>query len=82
MIFLIEYNRSEGKIVTMRDFEDSERLEAEEARLAVELNLHSRGLDHEVVLLEAENRDALLRTHLRYFRDLQQIIGSTQTDLK
>jgi len=74
MIFLIEYNRSEGQIVNSRDFDDSQRREAEDARLKIELDLNSKGVDHEVVLLEAASKDALRRTHRRYFEGLRQIL--------
>ena len=76
MIFLIEYKRSEGRIVTFRDFNDSQRREAEDSRLGIELDLNRKGIDHEVVLLEALNKNALLRTHQRYFADLTQILKS------
>jgi len=76
MIFLIEYNRSEGKIVTSHDFDDSQRHEAEEARLKIELDLNTKGVDHEVVLLEAASKDALRRTHRRYFEGLREILES------
>ena len=74
MIFLIEYNRSEGSIVTLRSFDDSQRREAEDSRLEIELDLNRKGVDHEVVLLEAESEDALRLTHRRYFEDLRQIL--------
>ena len=74
MIFLIEYNRSEGRIVTFRDFDDSQRREAEDSRLGIELDLNRKGIDHEVVLLDAASEDALRRTHRRYFEDLRQIL--------
>jgi len=76
MIFLIEYNRSEGHIVTLRDFDDAQRREAEDSRLEIESDLNRKGVDHEVVLLEAESEDALRRTHRRYFEDLRQILRS------
>jgi len=76
MIFLIEYNRSIGVIVTVRDFDDSQRREAEESRLAIELDLNRKGIDHEVVLLEAVSKDALHRTHQRYFADLTALLKS------
>lgn len=76
MIFLIGYNRSEGHIVTFRDFDDSQRREAEDSRLEIELDLNRKGVDHEVVLLEAESEDALRLTHRRYFEDLRQILKS------
>ena len=74
MIFLIEYNRREGHIVTFREFENSQRREAEDSRLEIELDLNRKGISHEVVLLEALSKDALHRTHLRYFADLTQIL--------
>jgi len=76
MIFLIEFNRSEGSIVTFLDFDDSQRRVAEDLRLDIELALNRKGVDHEVVLLEAESQDALRRTHRRYFEDLRQILVS------
>jgi hypothetical protein len=78
MIFLIEYNRSEGRIVTFRDFDDSQRREAEDSRLGIELDLNRKGIDHEVVLLDAASEDALHRTHQRYFKDLRQILEGGQ----
>ncbi|HUF61270.1 MAG TPA: hypothetical protein VMN36_04285 [Verrucomicrobiales bacterium] len=74
MIFLIEYNRRKGSIVTFRAFGGSERGEAEKSRLAIEMERNREGVDHEVVLLEAESRDALHRTHWRYFVGLEELL--------
>lgn len=74
MIFLIEYNRRQGRIVTFRSFEEAKRREAEESRLGIELDLNRKGIEHEVVLLDALDEDALRRTHRRYFEDLRQIL--------
>ena len=79
MIFLIEYNRPEGRLVTFQRFQDSERLKAQNARLDLELDLNRRGVDHEVVLLEAASEEALRRTHRRYFETLRQILESAIT---
>ncbi len=76
MIFLIEYNRSEGRIVTFRDFDDSQRLEAEDSQLEKELDLNRKGIDHEVVLLQAASEEALQLTHARYFRSLREMLES------
>lgn len=73
MIFLIEYNRSEGEIVTFATFDSSERRVAEQARLQLELRLNRLGNPHEVVLLEANSETALRRTHRRYFENLRQL---------
>lgn len=77
MIFLIEYKRSEGRIVAFRTFDDSERWKAEDSRIEIELDDNRKGVDHEVVLLEAASEDALRRTHRRYFEDLRQILESS-----
>jgi hypothetical protein len=74
MIFLIEYNRSEGRIVTFREFDDRQRREAEDSRLQIEVADDNKEADCEVVLLEAESKDALRLTHRRYFEDLRQML--------
>jgi len=76
MLFLIEYKRSEGRIVTLKSFNDSERSKADESRLAIELDLNEKGIDYEVVLLDAADEQALRRTHRRYFEDAVQIANS------
>ena len=73
MLFLIEYNRDKGKVVEMSRFSDSDREAANSARLNLELDLNRRGVEHEVVLLEAEDEAALRRTHRRYFEDLLEL---------
>jgi len=76
MIFLIEYDRARGEIVTFRTFNDSERQNAEDARLEMELELNRLGTEREVVLLEAATEEALRRTHRRYFEDLAELVNS------
>ena len=76
MLFLIQYHRSTGKLITIEGFDDSERMSAENARLEMELALNHRGVEREVVLLEAENMGALHRTHRRYFEDLAELVAS------
>jgi hypothetical protein len=73
MIFLIEYDRDEGQIVKIESFADSERERAEESRLNLELELNMKGIENEVVLLEAATEEALRRTHRRYFEDLSEL---------
>jgi hypothetical protein len=73
MIFLIEYDRSRGQLVTFESFGDSGRKRAEEARLQLELDLNLKGTDNEVVLLEASTEEALRRTHRRYFETLTEL---------
>ncbi|MEZ6057283.1 MAG: hypothetical protein R3C01_11320 [Planctomycetaceae bacterium] len=73
MIFLIEYHRSEGRIVTYREFDDVDLADAEDARLEIELELNRQGVRHEVVLLNAASKEALMKTHRRYFADLIEL---------
>lgn len=47
-------------------------------RLEIELDLNRKGLDDEVVLLEAASSEALRKTHRRYFEDAQAIVESTE----
>jgi hypothetical protein len=77
MIFLIEYNSAKSLIVTFDKFEERDREKAEDKRLTIELDLHRRGIQHEVVLLEAENDEILHRTHRRYFESANQIVISS-----
>ncbi len=74
MLFLVEYARSAGKIVSFKEYADSERETAQSDRLVLELRLRQRGEEHEVVLFEAASEDALRRTHARYFENLSELV--------
>lgn len=76
MIFLIEYDRARGEIVTFKTFDDLDRRSAEDARLELELELSRLGTEHEVVILEAATEEALRRTHRRYFENLSELVNS------
>ena len=58
MIFLIEYDRGRGRLVRFEPFSDSDRKRAEESRLSLELELNLKGIENEVVLLEAANEES------------------------
>ena len=75
MIFLIQYDRNEGRMVSIESFSDSERSKAQDLLLTLELQLNQNGTDNEVVLLEAESEDALRITHRRYFEDLSELLN-------
>jgi len=79
MIFLIQYNRRQGRIVSFDVFDDKQRTRAENRRLELELDLNRGEVRDEVVLLEAANEDALRRTHRRYFENPKQI-ATTATE--
>lgn len=76
MLFLIEYDRNRGRIVTFKAFDDSEQQKAKDSRLQLELELNRLGTEREVVLLEAATEEALRRTHRRYFEDLTELVNS------
>ena len=75
MIFLIEYNRKKGRIINLKSFDDSDRVKAQDRRLELELSMNAKGVEHEVVLLEAESEAAIRITHGRYFYDLSELIA-------
>lgn len=79
MLFLIEYNRKRGEIVSMTSFEDADKEAAEETRLKLELCLNLIGVKNEIVLLDATTESALRRTHRRYFESLEEL--ATVSDL-
>jgi len=74
MIFLIEYDRLEGRLVSKQEFADSDKVHAENSRIELEVSLNRTKTDHEVVLLQAPNEEALRRTHKRYFADLRELL--------
>lgn len=76
MLFLMEYDRHSGTLVTVRTFKQSEQHQADEARLELELRLNREGIEHEVVLLEAASESALRKSHRRYFEDIAGIAGT------
>ena len=59
MIFLVEYDRQKGKLVSLQTFSAADRLFAQSQRLKRELYLNECGVSREVLLLEAENQKAL-----------------------
>ncbi len=73
MIFLIEYSRNEGRLISFERFGDNDWQRAEELRFEKELELNRIGIEHEVVLLEAVSEKALRHTHRRYFEDIEQL---------
>lgn len=77
MIFLVEYDRERGQLVTMRSFPDEEARSAGDARLELELALRQNRISREVVLLQAANEDDLRRTHRRYFANIAELTAGS-----
>ena len=76
MIFLLQYNRANGRIDRIDEFPDTEREIAANIRLEIELDLARRGIERDVLLLEASSMEALRRTHRRFFEDVSEIAST------
>jgi CHASE1-domain containing sensor protein len=76
MLFLIEYDRLRGEIVSMTTYADAQREHVDEARLQLELRLRREATKREIVVMEAANEDALRKTHARYFKSAQALAPS------
>jgi len=74
MIFLIQYDRHHGRVVTLQAFDELARRKVEYERLEMEIDLNRRGRVHEVILFEAATEADLRRTHRRYFEDLTDLV--------
>ncbi|MGH8905933.1 MAG: hypothetical protein ACRD0K_05345 [Egibacteraceae bacterium] len=71
--FLLVYDQLKGEVLEFQEFQDHERLEALAARFEREAQT-LRQTHIEVVVLGAESREALERTHARYFKSPRQIL--------
>jgi len=60
----------------LKEFDESQRAQAEDARLQMELDLIGKKDGDEVCLLEAGSIKALQQTHRRYFESLRTLIAS------
>lgn len=80
MIYLIQYDRKEGKVRELKSFHSSDRAYAQRERLALELDFRKSGVSCEVVLLEATDEQALKRAHQRYFKSPREILESIQPE--
>jgi hypothetical protein len=67
MIFLIEYDRRNAKLLYLQRYRDDERLSAQNDRIEREVTANRLRLSREIVLLEAESEDTIRKTHARYF---------------
>lgn len=76
MLFLIEYDRLRGEIISMTTYTDAQREQVDEDRLQLELRLRREATKREVVVMEAANEDALRKTHARYFNSAQALVPS------
>lgn len=69
--FLVRYRRSTGDLLQCEDL-GPDRVTAMNRRLEAE-KAHMDDSDVEVVLLSASSREALIRTHARYFKSVSEL---------
>jgi hypothetical protein len=74
--FLLAYDRRLGRLLDLKEFGEHQRAQALAERFRREAAERERP-DVEVVLLGAESRADLERTHARYFKSLEEIAAST-----
>ena len=77
--YLVVYRRSTGRLQEIQDL-GSDRKAALKRRFERERQ-ESSDPDIEVVLLSASSRDALKRTHGRYFKDVRQLATDVEAVL-
>lgn len=80
MIFLIHYNRTSGKLVSIQAYDDRDRSVASKAKMDLEISLLGSDGAVEVVLLEAPTEEDLRQTHSRYFKTLEQLKKAKEQD--
>ncbi len=74
MIFVVVYDRKAGIVLEQRRFADSELSEAKRFRQRCERHHAERSDEVEVVMLDAENEEALKQTHGRYFGGAEEML--------
>jgi len=77
--YLVRYRRSTGDLLQFEDL-GSDRAAAMGRRLEEE-RVHKDDPDIEVVLLTASSREALIRTHARYFKSVPELAAALVASL-
>lgn len=70
MIFLIEFDRKHAQLVSLKTFDDTDRLAAQNASAELEFSAGNEGRSSEIVLLEGHSHEAVQKTHRRYFEKI------------
>ena len=70
--FLIVYDQTSGQVLDLREFDDADRESALSERFRLERE-HLADENLEVVVLGADSRADLERTHARYFKTVSEL---------
>jgi len=82
MIFLLEYDRPRGALVSLREFGDDEMSLAHDACLEREIQLLGSDWTREVVMLQSRSLESLKFTHMRYFATLEEMFAGLCVNLQ
>jgi hypothetical protein len=66
MLFLVHYDRKKSKVVSFKEYQDSQRPLAHQEHLALEMQHNVTDGTQEIVLLEASDKNQLRKTHPKY----------------
>ena len=66
MFYLVHYDRAKSEVLSFKEFPDSQRQQALTKRIELEKNQDHFDSSKEIVLLQAANREELLKTHTKY----------------
>lgn len=72
-LFLLIYDRKRQAIVSLREWDVSDRDIAEKTRLDAQMKVIEEGTDHEVVFLQSDSLETIKATHGSYFFTFQEL---------
>ena len=72
MYFLLVYSRAQGRVLSLREYPETERGAALTERFRLEKEEKSNP-DLEIIVLGSESRANLEATHSRYFKKLSEL---------
>jgi hypothetical protein len=66
MLFLVHYDRKKSKVISFKEYRESERALAYQEHLELEKKHNLHDGSQEIVLLEAVDKEQLKKTHPKY----------------
>jgi hypothetical protein len=82
MLFLIEYSRSQGKLISLKSFPDTEWNAVMDERLELELDLfHRKVQDHDALVFQSDSLETLKVTHGNYFKTLEELFDELVNEI-
>ena len=72
MIFLVTYDRQQGELRRLVEYDDADIDQANAERLKSEIE-SVNDAEVEIVILRSDSKEELKRTHARYFKSLNEL---------